>query len=238
VRFEASSAQLIERAKLLFDRVVGPSAEKWLDRERELLRESQGILENPDSIDLAKEISGAAKHEPWTIDDARHVLSARLDELARALAPVKVVVVPAGKHYSSMPHVAHIKKALRDRTALGDAATLVLQDPATKGYVRLVLIAEEDLLHDGRDAKHELYHLLEDRYLPADVVAKIEQIWARTVRRGGPFSRSYGMQREEFFTTMSEEFEGAHGEEGRSWVKKNHRDLWEIFENVTRHLFH
>lgn len=223
VRFEAENAELLEKAQILFERIVGPSAAKFPERERELLAEAGKLIEAP-------------KNEAWTADDFDAVRSMRLDELARALAPVQVIVVPKNKHYSAMPQVAHIRKALQERGTLGDAATLVLQDPSGRGYQRLVLIAEDDLLAGGRDAKHELYHLLEDRYLSPDVVAQIDAAWARTVRKGGIFARAYGMQREEFFTTMSEEYEGAHGEEGRAWLRSSQRELWGIFENLARRL--
>lgn len=157
------------------------------------------------------------------------------EEIMRREAPIELVVVPRGKHYSAMPQVADIREVLQSKKALGDAATILLQNENKKGFVRYVFVPEEDLSSTAaRDTKHELYHVLEDAFLSEDTLAAVDALWRRTVRKEGPFSRAYGMQREEFFTTMSEEFEGSHGDEGRRWLSEHHPELEEIFRRVTR----
>jgi hypothetical protein len=159
------------------------------------------------------------------------------EELLKKNAPTQIIVVPRGKHYSAMPQLADIRVMLQKKEVLGDAATILLRDADRSGFVRYLFVPEEDLASPtARDTKHELYHLLEDRYLSAETLAAVDALWRRTVRKGGPFSRAYGMQREEFFTTMSEEFEGSHGEEGKRWLAENHSELEEVYRRVTRPL--
>jgi hypothetical protein len=223
LRFEASSARELEQAVALAKTIIGSKAESWPVREAELKNELAGldafVAEQPGVAGVAGVGLGAVE--------------ARRDELRRILAPVRVIVVPDGKHYTAMPQLAHVRDALLADGALGDAASIVVRDPVTKAYARLVLLPAGDLAKAGLDSRHELYHLLEDRFLSSAEVESVDGAYRRALEAGGPFSRPYGMQRAEFFTTMGEEFEGGWGPEGPRWLLANHPRLYEVFCDVT-----
>lgn len=144
-------------------------------------------------------------------------------------APLHVFPVPDNKHWTALPTV----HALQDQmlalggTAHGKANFL----PLDKAI--LIFVPESDLAGPGYALRHELYHALERKYLSDDQKAVIDGCRDELVKQGGPFQSVYGYQREEFLTTMAEEFEGEHGPDGPAWLRANHPRVAAFLSEVT-----
>lgn len=234
-RVTAATPALAQQAKALFDTVCGPSvaadpkSRERLEREQAEVKDTFAKLKalgvGPELTQLINDVK--ARYAPsedaaWGYVDALGALRARYADLKEQLLPVELVVVPAGKHYSAMPQLDACRQQILDLPQ-GVAANVTTSDR------RYVFMPEGD---DGTSL-HELYHLLQTRYLPPSTLAKIDAIYDATLAAGGPFAREYGVQKAEFVTTMSELFEGGSGPSGVEWLKAKQPVIYEIFCDAT-----
>lgn len=191
-----------------------PSLSSVIDtpREAEFIRAVQAIL-GPDSTTV------------WSIDEAVVALTHERGRLLGQLADIEIVVVPADKHFSVMPQWrAHSQGEVPPMT-MG----VSYYEYVDSGIRYFILIPENDPVSQ----RHELYHLLEGVFLGAyekKIIANARDV---AVANQGPFARPYGAVRGEYFTTMAELFEGAHGVAGIQWLKSNAPDIYDILSRAT-----
>jgi hypothetical protein len=212
------------RVRALFDEVCGKQAASWPERRAErdrVERELQRVEGDPAAVKALLEPE--TEHE-WDAETAAAAVEAyRHNRLAFEL-PLTIEVVPAGKHFSAMPGMGEPPPGLRDATGAR----------AVTASAQRLFVPVEDLWSERQKCvRHELYHVLEDKYMDTRVRLEVDGVHARTVAANGPFARPYGYQRIEFWTTMAEEFEGCNGPDGPAWLREKHPELYEIFARVT-----
>lgn len=249
VQVFAPSTKLAERARELFESVCRHAMGQPGQRRETLaasLPKVNGLLEQLNAggwrneareaqvnaaIREAKVLCAPQDASTWTEGDARAALYAKQAEAETAGQPIEIHIVPKGKHWTAMPALAPLREEVDADPVnrLSDACWMPTPDR------QLVFIPEESL--DGTAstiaARHELHHVLENLYLTDEQRAVVDRIHAETLRSGGPFARTYGIQRKEFWTTMAELFEGGEGPEGILWLKENQRELYELLCDAT-----
>lgn len=167
---------------------------------------------------------------PWSVEEAMNALIARKADLeVIQSADVEIVVVPKGKHWTSMPQWAPRRDGSEPPESRGVTTALIEEGPNEPRVKHVVFIPEEN---EGTQ-RHELVHLTERLFLSSEDRAIVEQSWANAVANRGPFARPYGAQREEYLTTMSELFEGREGPAGVRWLKENVPEIYGVLSRVS-----
>ncbi len=142
--------------------------------------------------------------------------------------PAYIFVVPDQHHWTALPHILPIQEEM-------------LAEPAGRGFATflgteqgwMIFVNAGDLDRGGYALRHELYHLLENKYLTPAEVEKVDRYHLDLVEQGGPFQSTYGYPRDEFLTTMGEEFEEEYGPEGKDWLATEHPTLHELLVGAT-----
>lgn len=224
---KAPDERAAQRVRQLLEEVCGKQAAVWPQRkaERERMERELDRLEGCENWEAAvKALLEPETEHAWDRETAQAAVEAyRHNRLAFEL-PLTIEMVPPGKHFSAMPGMGDPPAGLRDATG-ARAVTATEQ--------RLFVPLEDLWSERQKVVRHELYHVLEDKYMDARVRLEVDGVHARTVAANGPFARPYGYQRIEFWTTTAEEFEGCNGRDGPVWLKEKHPELWEIFTRVT-----
>jgi len=144
-------------------------------------------------------------------------------------------VVPAGRHWTAMPQVPEMGHSIGNK----NTACVI----ATSSYIE-VFIPEEctdpgSPLNDNGEKRglnsvyHEFYHILEQHFLNDEELSTIEEAYQRILNEGGCFESVYGSARQEFLTTMSEEFEVVHGPDGPRWLNNTHGEIYDLLKIAT-----
>jgi hypothetical protein len=130
---------------------------------------------------------------------------------------IKVVVVPSGLHPKSMPQWPEGLDVPKDQEEGSLGINMVpLDSHGEDGDLptRLVFVPEDDL----KTQRHELRHTLQDEFLTPEEKATIDRAYDLAVANKGPFARTYGTLRKEFFTTWGEVYD--EGGRGQAFVRR------------------
>lgn len=238
ISIEAENQQLLERAKELVEKVLGTANKDYLKRETELRSEKQNLSRlysdlsaehDPEVHEkLLEEARTLLKTGPGTEKwDALRLINERLQQLAyRVDHELKVVVVPAGKHWSAMPHFNSYDTSSLDIS--GVAANYCLPDHT------YVFILEDDMQTNCPWlSMHELHHPLIRNLVEPQIYERQIEIHKEARRNDGPFAREYGVQEKEFWTTFAELFEGRYGSEGAEWFAEKQPELFKLMCDAT-----
>lgn len=175
----------------------------------------------------AAALLGIPEAATWPKEMLSSAVQAEMARLRRLLAPVRVVVVPRDKHFSSMPHVADARGTLAKLLPHSRAAHVFAEE------ARFVFVPEDDVEGKGLSTRHELYHVLEQVWLPEEMTERIAAHYAKTKAKNGPWPTEYGRRPREFFPICGQIFEGALGDRGRAWLEAEHPALFELLVEVT-----
>ncbi len=233
----APDAESADRFKQMFQEICGPSEarrqpeaiQSRLDRVNGLLARFEEGPPSPDLLELCRQECGA-NAEGWGDEQARgrlKVLASRLETMA---LPAYLFVVPEGKHFSSLPIFSDSIRA-QLVSELGYSSGCHLQSDV--GHV--VMTNKSNLTHKPGLARHELVHLLEDRYLEPEVLDRLDRIHSDILSQGGLLPSSYGVKRKELLTTIAEEHQGDFGPDGPAWVETAHGEVHGILLDAFQH---
>ena len=76
---------------------------------------------------------------------------------------------------------------------------------------------------------HELLHVFENLIANPKETQQIEQGFQNATE----FQSLYGSSRDEYLTTVGEEFFSTHGADGPTWVKEKHEPVYELLSKLT-----
>ncbi len=225
---EESAARFQE----LFQEICGPSEarrqpeaiQSRLDRVNGLLASLEQGPPSADLLERCRQECGACSDQQ--VQGRLELLATRLKAMT---LPVHMFVLPEGKHFSSLPNVTGpLKEKLAEmRFSNGcqfytDSCQVVMTNQAT-------------LKNQPSLTRHELVHLLEDRYLEPEVQDKLDRLHSDILSQGGLLPSSYAVARKEFLTTMAEEHQGDFGPDGPAWVETAHAEVHGILLDALQH---
>ncbi|GMU56025.1 MAG: hypothetical protein AMXMBFR33_51710 [Candidatus Xenobia bacterium] len=233
----APDEESAERFKQMFQEICGPSeAKRQPDELQSRLERVNGLLArfeegppSPDLLELCRQECGASA-EGWGEEEARGRLKLLASRLSSMALPVHLFVVPEGKHFTSLPIFSDSIRALLV-SELGYSSGCHLRSDV--GHV--VMTNKSNLTDKPGLARHELVHLLEDRYLEPEVLDRLDRIHSDILSQGGLLASSYGVRRKEFLTTMAEEHQGDFGPDGPAWVETAHGEVHGILLDAFQH---
>lgn len=233
VFLHAPDEQSAEHLKGLFQQICGPSVEQHQPQTvGARLERVKGLLErlgnDPEALEGSR-LECGAQPEGWDEGTARKRLQTLALRLDRQLQPVHLFVVPAGKHYSSLPFFD--AEARRFLAQSPESTGCHIPDTQI-GHIVAVNQAELGSQADTRVPRHELIHLFEQRFLAPEVQERLDQLHQEILERGGPLPSGYAANRKEFLTTMGEEYQADFGPDGPLWVKTAHPEVYELFEQA------
>ncbi|MFN0062893.1 MAG: hypothetical protein ACKVPX_10300 [Myxococcaceae bacterium] len=131
--------------------------------------------------------------------------------------PLTVVMLPPGKHWSSMPQAA--EQAIEEDETTQNAYGLY----APKRDRDFIFIPVEDVegLNHGLD--HELDHYARVRLLDAATRAALEESHRRAIKEGRPLARIYQAKNpSEHSAVLQEAYSGRFGQEGFGFIRDNY----------------
>ncbi|MEO0459817.1 MAG: hypothetical protein AAF219_03155 [Myxococcota bacterium] len=227
VEISAATSESLRVGMESVDRVLSHALADWpqrrstlearLERCRDLKERLFVAMEgrDPSRFDqvcasIARELSLFPQTDPHQLLGA---LTSESVNLECMLAPVEIVIVPQGKHWASMPQWqdASNKAASVPPESRGVCALVEMPEPDGGSTLKRLAFLPED---DAKTQRHELYHLLDDVFMPEIERTIIDQAYRSALQNGGPFARPYGAQRSEFLTTWAELYEGDQGARG------------------------
>lgn len=226
-----ASPETREKAAQVFQDVCGKKAEAWPLVEPKLQAEKQELETHLQALQNGGPTETTlATHALGTSDPQKALAQgmARRARLEQRLYQPMIFVMPDDQHWTSLPFLKDSQESLLSDPSGRSPAAILGTDA---GW--MIFVPESDLDNGGFALKHELYHLLENKYLNDDERAIIDTQHARTKDSKGPFQSTYGHQRDEFFTTLSEEFEGEWGGDGRDWLEQHHSPVLELMREAT-----
>jgi hypothetical protein len=225
---EASAA----RFKEMFQEICGPSEARRqpeaiqarLDRVNGLLASLEQGPPSADLLERCRQECGACSEE-----EAQGRLERLATRLKAMTLPVHLFVLPEGKHFSSLPNITGTLKEQLAQMKFSTGCQFF-----TDSY-QVVMINQATLKNQPGMARHELVHLLEERYLEPEVQDKLDRLHSDILTRGGLLPSSYGVRRKEFLTTMAEEHQGDFGPDGPAWVETAHGEVHGILLDAFQH---
>lgn len=164
------------------------------------------------------------------------LLQAAGEKVQRA-CPLEIVVIPKDKSAADCVEVAddeerqRLEQAGRAWFQTTDALVQRAQTSSNELPVQRLFVGEE-ILQSEQGVKavliHELLHVFEQRYASPDELTQISESFAQARE----FQSLYGSSRDEYLTTVSEEFQAAHGADGPAWVEREHPQMFTLLSNL------
>ena len=153
-------------------------------------------------------------------------------------SPLEIVVIPRDK--TALDCVEGANESTQHQLKNAGRAYFLRSNPVTNRVQtgskdlspQRLFIGEEILdteLGVNAVLKHELLHVFEHLLATPEESQHIESSFQQATE----FQSLYGSNRDEYITTLGEEFFGAHGPGGAEWVKEHHPQVFELLSTLT-----
>jgi len=153
--------------------------------------------------------------------------------------PLEIIVIPRNK--TALDCVEEDTDSIRERLSQAGRAYFLKTHPlihrVQTGSDELPsqkLFVGEEILEKEQGVKavlmHEMLHVFEQIYATPEETQQIDASFQQATE----FQSLYGSNRDEYLTTIGEEFLGTHGPEGPEWVKEKHGPVYQLLSKLTR----
>jgi hypothetical protein len=258
VNFRAPTKTTLATAKGTFEKLLGSAARERatsIDLKKLEIYEQQFQKRLSKELEAGGEVDGFALMEQ-TMDDpiARQAMQeiygpgaetltgsellGQVGQKALRACPLEIVVIPRDKSAIDCVEV-EMESSKQQLSQAGRAYFLTAHPFAYRaqtgsgGLPTQRLFVGEEILEQEQGVKavlmHELLHVFEHLYATPQETEKIETSFQQATE----FQSLYGSSRDEYLTTVGEEFWGTHGSEGPDWVRENHRPVFELLSKLT-----
>lgn len=258
VLFRAPTESALVTAKTAFDSLLGSVAR---DREVEVdlpkleIYESQVQKVIQKKLELGEDVDGYAAmlegmDHPEALNALHDFYGMQAGQLSRSqlfqgvsqkvlrASPIEIVVIPKDKtaldcvENPSESAQAQLRNAGRAYFLRTDPMSYRAQTGAKDLPVQRLFVGEE-ILESEKGVKavlmHEMLHVFEHVLATPQQIQQIES----SFQQASEFQSLYGSNRDEYLTTVGEEFLGTHGAEGPEWVKAEHRPVFDLLSKLT-----
>lgn len=257
VRFRSPTQAALDTVKGAFQKLLGPVVEKragTLDLEKLKLYEDevQSIISK--EVQAGRDVDGFAAmrkalDEPTALQamqelygpgsevlDKEQLLHAVAKKAMRA-CPLEVVVIPRDK--SALDCVETERPSTQEQLKRAGRAYFLQVNPfayrletgAEKLPSQRLFIGEE-ILETEQGVKavlmHEMLHVFEHLYANDQETQQIESGF----QGAKEFQSLYGANRDEYLTTVGEEFLATHGPDGPDWVRREHQPVYQLLSKL------
>jgi hypothetical protein len=258
VTFRAPNQKSLDTAKTTFekllgsvarDRAVGIDLEKLKTYEQQFQKtlakkvESGGevdgfaamleTLDEPVALNAMQEL-----HGPGAKSLTKESLLDQVGAKALRACPLEIVIIPRDKTATDCVEVE--RASTKEQLSRAGRAYFLRANPfayrSETGSEKLPaqrLFIGEEILEQEQGVKavfmHELLHVFEHLYATPQETQQIDTSY----QEAKEFQSLYGSARDEYLTTLGEEFWGTHGSDGPAWVKKYHRPVYDLLAKLT-----
>jgi hypothetical protein len=247
----ANDKQLAGRVAALFEQVCGRASQdagaRRAEKERimarcleisKAIREAKGQKQREEALDEWKRENDIPVATRIPAARALELNARKYDEAQEATLPLQIVVVPAGKHFTSLPMFEgqRTPELFKEHGAVRSAMMTLPVPQMIDGQVkrtkqRMLFVAADDLQEGGAETIQGLTRVLQERYLSGEQNVAIGKRLLAIAPAGGPLAQPSGMNGRLFLPTLAQEF-FTGGDEGRAWVRDNHPEIYQLLEKL------
>lgn len=192
----------------------------------------QTAVETPEARQALSNIVGTSSQ-----DLSNSELLRAVGERVQRACPLEIIVIPRDKSAADCVEVAddderqRLEQAGRAWFQTTDALVQRAQSSSNELPVQRLFVGEE-ILQSEQGVKavliHELLHVYEQRYASPEETTLLDDSFAEARE----FQSLYGSSRDEYLTTVSEEFQAAHGADGPAWVQTQHPRVFDLLTTL------
>lgn len=176
-------------------------------------------------------------HGPGAEHLAKDELLDRVAQKMMKACPLEIVVIPRGK--TALDCVEVERESTKQQLERAGRAYFLRSNPfayrsetGSKDLPTQRLFVGEEIIETEQGVKavlmHELLHVYEHLYATPEETQEIE----KSFHQASEFQSLYGANRDEYLTTLGEEFLGTHGPDGPEWVKTHHRPVYDLLQTL------
>lgn len=252
VTVKAPNSESTEQAKRLSELFLGVGRERDTVDPSKFREFKARVSIDPDGLSAEELMSAAAEvisreevrkeiceltGQPWSGQSGEQ-LSTDLKRALKRNSPVEITVIPKGADVNA--YLSEKEKAARGAGELEMAAFVMqpvieLLDAHKEIPTTRIFVAEELFETAERRAvvAHEMLHAYNDVYATDEELDSIESSYEKAYNGEREVPCLYGALRKEFLTTTAEEFLSLHGDDGPSWVKNEHPEIYGLLHGLT-----
>ena len=257
VTFRSPSQEALNTAKTSFQKLLGPIVEERaenIDLEKLSVYEAQvekiitAELESGKDVDQFESMQ-KAMNNPTALQAMRDIYGdgaealgndELLDQVGQKLmksCPLEITVMPRDKaaidcvKIERESAVEYLKRAGRAYFMRVNPFAYRSETGSEGLPTQRIFVGEEILETElGVNAvlMHEMLHVFEHIYATPEETQMIEKGYQGATE----FQSLYGVNRDEYFTTVGEEFLGTHGPGGQEWVKREHPPVYNLLSGL------
>ena len=259
VTFRAPSQKGLDTARTAFQKLLGPiveeraesidleklsvyenqvekiiSAELALGKDVDQFESMQRAMENPTALQAMRDIYGDGA-EALGNDEL-------LDQVGQKLmksCPLEITILPRDK--SAIDCIKTERESTAEHLKRAGRAYFMRVNPfayrsetGSEGLPAQQLIVGEEILETELGVKavlmHEMLHIFEHLYATPEEAQMIDKGYQGATE----FQSLYGVNRDEYLTTVGEEFLGTHGPGGQEWVKREHPPVYNLLSGLLK----
>ena len=157
---------------------------------------------------------------------------------AESASPLEIIVIPRDK--TALDCVEVKRESSKQQLSRAGRAYFLRSNPfAYRAESRADdlpaqrLFIGQEILQSEQGIKavllHEMLHVFEHLYANPEESRQIEESFQQATE----FQSLYGSSRDEYITTVGEEFFATHGADGPSWSKEHHRPVYDLLSQLT-----
>jgi hypothetical protein len=190
-------------------------------------------LDDPVALNAMQEI-----HGPGAESLSNEALLDKVGARTLRACPLEIVIMPRDK--TALDCVEVERASTKEQLSRAGRAYFLRANPfayrSETGSEKLPaqrLFIGEEILDQELGVKavfmHELLHVFEHLYATPQEIKQIDTSY----QEAKEFQSLYGSSRDEYLTTLGEEFWETHGPNGPAWVKNHHRPVWSLLAKLT-----